>query len=185
MNKADEIQQIRTKIWKTKKARMNMEARIIKNNNIINCCLFLFSILLVILSLISFIETRLASLFPTNKIIKIFFEYDDVISIILSIILLCLSIKLDPANQINRIWMTRHCYTELARLEFSEKDPDELNNEYQNILVRYENHDTKDYIKSNENLEIKKIISIETYLKIVACLLLLLLITTIYLFVIK
>lgn len=165
---ANDIKEIKARIWKTKKARMNMEARVIKENKRINSLIFLFSVFLVILSLFSFLETQILSILKGTIVEHFFitgFKFFSIINIVLSIILLCFTIKLDVESQVNRVWMIRHCYTELARLEFLDKEPKELNNSYQNILVRYENHEPIDYIKVSKDKEIEKINFLETCLK--------------------
>ncbi|MGL5125643.1 MAG: SLATT domain-containing protein [Fusobacteriaceae bacterium] len=151
---------IKERIWNTKKARICMEARVIKENKIINNWIFGFSISLVILSLLGFLESQIINI-VTGTAIELFvsmsFKSYGIVSIILSIILLCFTIKLDVENQVNRVWMIRHCYTELAKLEFSDKESKELNNSYQDILVRYENHEPKDYFDSIKDDKTKKI----------------------------
>lgn len=168
-NQTDEIKEIKKRIWLTKKARMCMEARIIRENKRINLVLFIASILLLIFSLSGFWEIQIKEIFQKYWIfgvIEFLLKYSNIINITLSLFLLCFSIKLDVENQVNRVWLIRHCYTELAKLEYSTKTPDELNKDYQDILVKYENHDTKDYIESisnkveKENKLLKKILYI-------------------------
>ena len=153
-NQTDEIKEIKNRIWHTKKARMCMEARVIRENKRVNSVLFIASILLLVFSLSGFWEIQIKEIFQEYwilRIIEFLLKYSNIINVILSLFLLCFTIKLDIENQVNRVWLIRHCYTELAKLEYSTKSPEELNKDYQDILVKYENHDTKDYIESISN----------------------------------
>lgn len=177
-------EKIKERIWKTKKARICMEARVIKENKRINNWIFGFSISLVILSLLGFLEPQITDIVDKTSIkslVTISFKLYGIVNIILSIILLCFTIKLDVENQVNRVWMIRHCYTELAKLEFSDKDSEELNNNYQDILVRYENHETKDYIESIGDNKTQKINFLKKFLIWLLFIILLLVLIIIYL----
>lgn len=138
---------LENRIWTTKKARMNAEARLINTNKVLQWLILYYTLLITFLSVFSLIKTDV-----------VWVNYSIVIS---SITVTVLSISINSQNYIQRASEMRINYTKLGELEFelacmdskslSSKDIVNVNNKYQELLRNIENHNDMDYLKSKDN----------------------------------
>lgn len=144
-------EKLTNRIWKTKKARMESETRfnkLDKRNSLLN---IYYSVFLLILSLLDY----------TKKIN--FNENFSLYILIFSILLIAFSIYTGNNRFLQRATEMRLCYTTLSKLEgelyildvSQEKEIQEINIKYQDVLNQFENHETIDYLSTEKSKTVK------------------------------
>lgn len=137
-------EKLESRIWSTKKARMRREYRFLgleRRNELLN---IYYTLILVLCSLWSLYENVAQGNFSSR----------DILLVLLSIVAMTFSIYTSKSRYVERANWMRECYTELAKIEFKlkstsiqEEEIVKLNDEYQNILNRYENHRDIDFLE--------------------------------------
>lgn len=138
----DEKDKLVSRIWKTKKARMNAEERLLKINNTLQWLMLCYTLLITFLSVFSLIQSI------------DWLNYSIVIS---SIAITVLSIFINSQNYVQRAYEMRLNYTKLGEIEYeltviektllSSQTLIDFNKKYQELLREVENHKEEDYLK--------------------------------------
>lgn len=138
----EEKDKLVTRIWKTKKARMNAEERLLVTNNILQWLMLCYTLLITFLSVFSLIQS---------------IDWLNYTIVISSITITVLSIFINSKNYVQRAYEMRINYTKLGELEYELTVIDDsllssnilvnLNKKYQELLRGVENHKEEDYSK--------------------------------------
>lgn len=138
---------ILNRIYNTKKARMNSEARLIENSKFYQIVIIYYSLFTIGISIYTLID-------PSKSNIS-------AISIITSIAVLSVSIYISAQEYSKRALLFNYNYNQLGKLEdelyslkhksepFIGEDISKINQKYQEALINQENHIYKDYEKIN------------------------------------
>jgi SMODS and SLOG-associating 2TM effector domain family 5 len=120
------------KIYLTAKTRMVAESKILTKAKIVNALLGWYSFCLIVLSICDLTEIIVIANFG-------------VVSLIISIGLLCFTLASNSPQSYERAAKFRRCYLLLEELYNSSKNIERKMSEYAKIKLEYENHSNLDY----------------------------------------